>query len=131
MIKLNKFFLLLMVLFSWLAVEGQDLREIDSREYRTKAVLTSGELLVFNDYSTDISVRVSYDKKIWNSKKVESKRVYVLTLPRDISHLYLQLCQKSSETLSADCDIYKIPPKKRYVIRYNIQMNKLEVGKAE
>jgi hypothetical protein len=127
----NRIIFLLLSFFIFNNAISQDLAfNKQQDEVRLKGVLTSGEIVILNDFQQDLHVRCSYNRKEWKHTLLAAKKVYSLIIPRKESHLYVEICQRTLNDKQSDCETYKIPPTKRYVIAYDEVLKKVVLKKA-
>ncbi len=111
-------------------LKAQELQEYEVGDNKTNGAVANGEIVILNYLNSDLVLRCSYNKTIWKQQTIKSQKVYALTLPVEKSHLYVELCQQQKATMLSKCDVYKIPPKMRYVIKFVQDKQKVAIQKA-
>lgn len=114
-------FSLLILLFISKPTYGQYIEELDPE--RPRGALTSGEIHIINRSNSNLNVRYSLNKSNWKNTSIRKDSDILASLDIKDANLFIELC--NSQNMRILCDVYRLKPRKRYVIEYSDEHKKV------
>lgn len=85
--------------------------------------LASGEIQIVNRANDDIRFNYSLNKKSWKPKLLLNNSGILATLEISDPWFYIRICNVIEGVTI--CDVYKLRPRKRYIISYSDELGKV------